>query len=141
MVLLQARDSITRHFRAVLRRHDLTEQQWRVLRAISTAGQTEVTNIAEASFLHAPSVTRILKELENRNLVSRKVSSQDRRVWIVKLTAKGHRLIDAIAPVARAIYADIRARYGVKEIEQLEAMLIKFAEVLYAAPPFGDQAP
>src|SRR5208283_3623306 len=35
MSLLRAREAVMRHFRPSLRRHGLTEQQWRILRALA----------------------------------------------------------------------------------------------------------
>jgi len=35
MSLLRAREAVMRQFRPSLRRHDLTEQQWRILRALA----------------------------------------------------------------------------------------------------------
>ena len=40
-LLLQARESVIAHFRPILKAHGLTEQQWRVLRALVDAGPLE----------------------------------------------------------------------------------------------------
>ncbi|MCP4224610.1 MAG: homoprotocatechuate degradation operon regulator HpaR, partial [Actinomycetia bacterium] len=52
MALLQARESAMRLFRPLLAEHDLTEQQWRVLRALAGARRgVEVTTLADHTFL------------------------------------------------------------------------------------------
>ena len=43
MSLLRAREAVMRQFRPSLRRHDLTEQQWRILRALASIDAIEVT--------------------------------------------------------------------------------------------------
>src|SRR5665647_1001577 len=51
MALLRARESVMRHFRPSLRAHGLTEQQWRILRALSSHGEIEVTELAVVAYL------------------------------------------------------------------------------------------
>ena len=59
MALLKARERAMRVFRPVLADHDLTEQQWRVLRALSSAStELDIGEIADATFLLGPSLTR-----------------------------------------------------------------------------------
>src|SRR6478609_9362101 len=71
MSLLRARESVMRHFRASLRRFGITEQQWRVLRALTSGERFEVTELAEATFLLPSSLSRILKDLDERGLIQR----------------------------------------------------------------------
>ena len=58
MSLLRAREAVMRHFRASLRQHGLTEQQWRILRALAAIDTIEVTELARAAFLLGPSLSR-----------------------------------------------------------------------------------
>jgi hypothetical protein len=53
MALLCSREAVMRHFRPALRAFDLTEQQWRVLRALSSIPASEITNLARATYLAA----------------------------------------------------------------------------------------
>jgi hypothetical protein len=43
MALLRAREAVMRQFRPSLRQHGLTEQQWRILRALAGVDAIEVT--------------------------------------------------------------------------------------------------
>jgi len=45
MALLRARESVMSHFRPILRDHDITEQQWRVIRALHGSGGVEYKKI------------------------------------------------------------------------------------------------
>ena len=71
MALLRARESVMRHFRPSLQAASLTEQQWRALRALNGQKEIDATRLASATFLLAPSLTRILRDLEGRGLVPR----------------------------------------------------------------------
>ena len=42
MALLRAREAVMRQFRPILRQHGLTEQQWRILRALAAVDAIEV---------------------------------------------------------------------------------------------------
>src|SRR5665213_746389 len=85
MTLLRAREAVMRHFRPALRHFGITEQQWRILRALASVGEIEVLALAEATFLLAPSLSRILKDLEQRELIVRRGSSEDMRRGIVAI--------------------------------------------------------
>src|SRR5258706_4950270 len=73
MSLLRAREAVMRHFRPSLRSHGLTEQQWRILRALASIDQVEVTELARIAYLLGPSLSRILRDLEARRLIERRV--------------------------------------------------------------------
>src|SRR5690554_3220037 len=72
MSLLRAREAVMQHFRASLRQYDITEQQWRVLRALTSVYEIEMSELAKATFLLAPSLSRILQDLEARGLIKRR---------------------------------------------------------------------
>ena len=83
MSLLKARESVMQRFRSSLRLFNITEQQWRVLRALSSVESIEVTVLAKATFLLAPSLSRILKDLEERHLVIKTPVAKDLRRSLV----------------------------------------------------------
>src|SRR3979490_2791424 len=110
MSLLRAREAVMRQFRPSLRNHGLTEQQWRILRALTAVDAIEVTELARVAFLLGPSLSRILRDLEARHLIERKVAKADLRRGVVSISAKGVKLIEAVAPSSEAIYAPITTR-------------------------------
>ena len=95
MSLLRAREAVMRHFRPSLRNHGLTEQQWRILRALASIDAIEVTELAHVAFLLGPSLSRILRDLEARHLIERR----------------------------EAIYDAITRRYGARKLAELQDML------------------
>ncbi len=123
MSLLRAREAVMRQFRPSLRNHGLTEQQWRILRALTSVDQIEVTELARVAFLLGPSLSRILRDLEARQLIERKAAETDLRRAVVSISAKGMKLIEAVAPSSEAIYAEITRRYGARKLAELHEML------------------
>ena len=123
MSLLRAREAVMRQFRPSLRDHGLTEQQWRILRALASVDTIEVTELARVAFLLGPSLSRILRDLESRQLIDRRVAKADLRRGMVSISPMGLQLIEAVAPSSEAIYADISRRYGARKLRELQDML------------------
>ena len=123
MSLLRAREAVMRHFRASLRDHGLTEQQWRILRALASVDTIEVTELARVAFLLGPSLSRLLRDLEARQLIERKVAKADQRRGLVSISGRGLKLMKTVAPSSEAIYAAITKRYGARKLAELQDML------------------
>src|SRR3954465_2668437 len=123
MSLLRAREAVMRQFRPSLRNHGLTEQQWRILRALTAVDTIEVTELARVAFLLGPSLSRILRDLEARDLIERRTAEADLRRGVVSISPKGLKLIEAVAPTSEAIYAEITSRYGTRKLAELQDML------------------
>jgi homoprotocatechuate degradation regulator HpaR len=123
MSLLRAREAVMRHFRASLRVHGLTEQQWRILRALASVDTIEVTELARVAFLLGPSLSRILRDLEARHLIERRTAKTDLRRGVMSISPKGLKLIEVVAPSSEAIYAAITRRYGARKLAELQDML------------------
>ena len=113
MALLQAREATMRLFRPILAERGLTEQQWRVLRALAaSAAPLEVGELAEVTFLLGPSLSRILTNLEGRGLVARRTVQSDQRRAEISLSRQGLALVAEVAPTSEATYNRIEAAFG-----------------------------
>tara|TARA_B100000929_G_scaffold187015_1_gene148023 strand:+ start:360 stop:833 length:474 start_codon:yes stop_codon:yes gene_type:complete len=131
MALLRAREATMRRFRPHLADHRLTEQRWRVLRALNAAeSPLDVGEVAERTFLLAPSLSRILTDLDGLGLVNRMADIVDRRRALLSLTDEGRRLVDRVAPASEAIYGQIEQRFGADRLEALLADLRDLEDVL-----------
>ncbi|MDC1302166.1 homoprotocatechuate degradation operon regulator HpaR [bacterium] len=129
MALLQAREAAMQLFRPLLAEHDLTEQQWRVLRALSASDEPlEVGAIVDATFLLAPSLSRILKDLDGRNLVRRSPVATDQRRAEISLTEHGYALVASVAPQSEAIYNQIEEAFGDKALQRLLRQLAELRD-------------
>ncbi len=138
MALLLARESTMRRFRPLLADHGLTEQQWRVLRALAASDHPiEVTVLADRTALLAPSITRIVARLVDDGLIHRNAVPSDARRSVLGLTAKGRRLVARIAPKSEATYADIEAAFGT---ERLAALLTELHELAAIIEPDTQEA-
>ncbi|MDD9730700.1 homoprotocatechuate degradation operon regulator HpaR [Mameliella sp. AT18] len=119
IALLRAREAVMERFRPMLRDIDVTEQQWRVLRVVQEAEEIDATQLARAACVLAPSLTRILKSLESRGLITQGRDKNDRRRTLVRLTEAGDALLHEAGLVSAKIYAEIEAKLSAERIADL----------------------
>lgn len=139
MLLLRGREAVMRCFRPSLLEHGVTEQQWRVLRALSAVDEMEVTVLANATYLLAPSLSRILKDLQRRGLVRRRSDRHDLRRNLVAISPKGNELIDTLSPRSEAIYAEICRRFGQENFDRLQGLLRELESQLQTNMPIDPE--
>jgi homoprotocatechuate degradation regulator HpaR len=123
MALLRAREAVMERFRPSLRAHDLTDQQWRVLRALFDHGQKDLGELAEMCCLLKPSITRIIRTMETRELLKKQADNKDQRRTIVSITSDGRKLIAQVGPHSQQVYREIEAEFGTEALEELYSKL------------------
>ncbi len=95
----------------------VTEQQWRVLRALLERGPMEPRDLVEACNISSPSLAGVLARMDELGLVGRERIDHDQRRVLVSLTAKSRELARRLAPKISAVYETIEARVGIEFIE------------------------
>ncbi|MBC3489475.1 homoprotocatechuate degradation operon regulator HpaR [Pseudomonas taiwanensis] len=123
LTLLQAREAAMAFFRPSLNEHDLTEQQWRVIRILSQQGELESHQLAHQACILKPSMTGVLSRLERDGIVLRQKSQQDQRRVFVSLTEHGQALFAAMSGDMERNYQKIHAQFGQEKMDQLIALL------------------
>ncbi len=123
MALLQAREAVMSHFRPMLDAHGVNEQQWRVVRVLAEAGPLDASDVAERANILAPSLTRMIKSMVERGLITTARDERDARRVILTLAPAGQELLRAALPEQKRIYAEIEARFGAERMEVLIDLL------------------
>lgn len=123
MQLLRARELVMQRFRPHLQAHGLTEQQWRVIRALAETRSLEISELSARCCILPASLSRILPKLAEDKLVSRTSNHHDQRRVIVSLTSEGRQLFRRIAPQSERIYAALAAEAGAERLERLSSAL------------------
>lgn len=127
IVLLRAREIVMARFRPILADYNITEQQWRVLRVLHESGTLDAKELANQACVLSPSLTRIVKTLSERKLISRRKDKGDGRKLFLQIAPAGLTVIEKVTPDARRIYKEIDESYGVEDMNQLLDMLEKLA--------------
>jgi len=119
IALLRVREAVMVRFRPHLANYDITEQQWRVIRSVAEAEEIEATTISEESCILMPSLSRILKALEAKGILTRSKVVRDGRRQNIRLTQKGQSLFEEMAPKSAEIYREIESACGKTNIDKL----------------------
>lgn len=138
LLLLQAREAVMARFRAILNRHGVTEQQWRVIRALLDESPLEPRQICERCQLLSASAAGVLARMEELGLVKRERMPSDQRRVLVSITPKSRSIARRVAPLADAQYARIEREVGAERLAQVYATLDDLIERLGALPEGDD---
>ncbi len=106
VTLLGTADRVRSTLSAVTGAHEVTLQQYNVLRILRGAGPAGLPTLEIAARMieDNPGVTRLLDRLESRGLVRRVRCPEDRRQVLCHATAEALRALDALeGPLAEAI--------------------------------------
>lgn len=99
-LLTRAERLAARRVQSVLAEYDCTVEAWRVLDLLADGEGHHMTALAEHAFLPAPTLTKLVDQLVDQNLVFRRIDPADRRRVLAHLTPRGsdrHRLLaDAV---------------------------------------------
>jgi homoprotocatechuate degradation regulator HpaR len=123
MTLLETREAVMKKFIPSLKEHNLTPQQWRVIRALEHESDIDITTLATRCHLLTPSLSRIINHLVKENIIQRQSADSDQRRSKISLTELGQELFDKVAPASAERYADIESKYGVRKLELLYELL------------------
>ncbi len=130
ILLLKTRENTVAQIKPVLNQHDLTEQQWRVIRELHKHGQLNAQRLAEESGILSPSLSRILARFTDDGVVVRKVDRQDQRAQSIRLSAKGKRLHSRIHPRIEKLYQSISKNLGSDKLSRLQGLLRQVSDGL-----------
>lgn len=123
LTLLQAREAAMAFFRPLLNEHQLTEQQWRVIRILRQQGELESHQLAHLACILKPSMTGVLARLERDGIVRRRKSSEDQRRVFVNLTEQGQQCFVEMSAGMESKYQKIQEQFGEEQLQQLLELL------------------
>lgn len=123
IALLRARETVMGPIREMLSQSDINEQKWRVLRVLDERGPCELTQVAKDACLLLPSLTRIIRAMEEEGLATRATDPEDRRKTIATITDVGRALIVAHMAESNAIFARLERDFGHEKLEELLDLL------------------
>ena len=137
LLLLQAREAVMARFRGILNANGVTEQQWRVIRALLDESPLEPRQICERCQLLSASAAGVLARMEDLGLVRRERLASDQRRVQVSITARSRAIARRVAPLAEAEYAQLEKAIGSARLAQVYATLDDLLARLAALPGEG----
>lgn len=139
LLLLQARECVLASFRPILNRNGVTEQQWRIVRALAETGPLEPRQIVLRCGISSPSLAGVLARMTELGLVQRDRLDSDLRRQHVSLTDTGRALITRMAPLVEDTYADIERRVGPERLQALQTSLDELISLMQPAKEATDE--
>ena len=118
----------------------MTEQQWRIIRALLEAqGPLEPRHIGHLCRISSPSLAGVLARMDELGLVLRQRVVDDQRRVMVSLSPRSRALARLMAPQIEAMYECLEAHIGPDVVRRFYASLDELIRMLGALPePEGD---
>jgi DNA-binding MarR family transcriptional regulator len=132
VALLRTADLIRRNVGAVVEAHDITPQQYNVLRILRGAGEKGLPTleIVERLIEETPGITRLIDRLEAKKLVSRERCLTDRRQVFCRITRDGLKLLTKLDAPLNNVEEETLGTLKKRELDELIALLDRAREGL-----------
>ncbi|MGC8743054.1 MAG: MarR family winged helix-turn-helix transcriptional regulator [Verrucomicrobiia bacterium] len=114
--LLRVADTLWEESRLFFSKYNISPSQFNILNLLyeNREAMTQI-ELSRRLLTHRSNVTGLLKRLETRKLITRKVSKSDKRATHVQLTARGKTIVDKILPEFRKITSELFENIDIKE--------------------------
>ena len=114
---------LVNQFQQRIKAYNITTEQWSVLYQVYQEEGVIQKTIAERLYKDKPTITRLLAQLENKQLIRRTAGIRDRRSVTVSVTAAGAELIHQTYPLERQLMAEVKSGIGESSYEELLMLL------------------
>ncbi|CAD5932493.1 MarR family winged helix-turn-helix transcriptional regulator [Streptomyces cyaneofuscatus] len=129
-LLTRAERLAARRIQSVLDAYDCSVDAWRVLDLLSGDEGRGMTALAEDAALPAPTLTKLIDQLVDQNVVFRRVDPADRRRVLVQLTPRGLRRRRQLSRAVRAEWGPTSPGLTEDEENQLMPLLGRLSGAL-----------
>ena len=108
-------------------RHGVTPTQLSVLKLLAEIGDLSLGTLSKEIRAHNSTVTGIVDRMEAAGLVERARSDEDRRVWIIRLTAAGRKVAERARVSPWDVLRQALAELSPSDQEKLTSLMRKVA--------------
>lgn len=121
-----------RHFTTKqLKKYKLSTQGWLILTVIGRFAPLSPSDLADRTSVGRDKISRIVDQLVDSGLVSRRTDDDDRRRVVLNLLAKGRRVCDELELVARQIETGVLDGLSPSERSTLQQLLAKIEQATH----------
>ncbi|MGO4326080.1 MarR family winged helix-turn-helix transcriptional regulator [Cupriavidus sp. 2TAF22] len=125
--LNKARNLVLMEMDAALKELDITAQQMGIVLSLSRGTATTPFELSKLLVIDSGLMTRMLDKLEQKGLLARSRSIEDRRVVNLELTDKGRAVAARIPEIAPEVLNARLKDFSTAEFEEFLRLLDKFA--------------
>jgi DNA-binding MarR family transcriptional regulator len=98
---------VTRIINIYLKSYNITTEQWSILRTLNESDYITQRQLSERADKDQATLTKILDLLEKHGFVERVPNPEDRRSFLIKITEKGTKLAEKVAPYLEGIFTKV----------------------------------
>ncbi|MFC3614981.1 MarR family winged helix-turn-helix transcriptional regulator [Lutimaribacter marinistellae] len=138
-LLAAASEAASAQFHAHVREQGVRVPEWRILACLHDQDGQMVTRLAGYALIEQSRLTKIIAQMEDRGLVTRRGDSKDRRRVRVFLTPAGRELADRLVADARHHEADLLQRLRGSDGARIKPALRAILQNLSQADPAEQQ--
>jgi DNA-binding MarR family transcriptional regulator len=123
-------------FSTTMGENELTPRQFAVLKAVARMENPSQTLLVQETGIDRSTIADIVRRLIKKGLLQRRRTTQDARMYAVKLTAAGRGLLEAAEPAARHTEEKL---LGVLPATQRTAMIHALSTIVANLEPAGEE--
>ena len=138
VALARCASSVSRVSARDIQRYGLTQAQFAVLEVLYHRGPLPLCTIGEKLLVTSGNITYVANQLEKAGWLRRHRSSDDRRVTLAHLTARGEALMERHFPSHAETMALATKALSVREQDQLAKLLKKWGKSVMKKGDGGD---
>ena len=125
--LMRTASMLSGPVKALFQKYGITEAQFNVLRILLGAREGELPSesIGQRLVARSPDVTQLIDRLQNKSLVKRNRSRDDRRVVKVRITPQGRDLVGILNPQVERLLPSLFSHMKPGDLARLNAFLVQ----------------
>lgn len=125
MELIRTADELRGYFTAFYEPHEITPQQYNVLRILRGAHPKSLPTmeVAERMVEKTPGITRLLDRLVEKGLVARERPADDRRRVLISISSDGMALLSTLEESVQEVTTAVLNGLSGNQVEQLQTIL------------------
>lgn len=109
-------------------RFDLSITEWRIIAILGRYADISANEVAQKGALDKVAVSRAVKRLLEREVLTRHIASDDRRRSVLALSPSGQSVYEAVAPAAIALEQRLLDALTPDEQAQLKEVIAKLSQ-------------
>ncbi|MBN6188830.1 MarR family transcriptional regulator [Aneurinibacillus sp. BA2021] len=104
---VQTGRNITRFLTLCLKNHDITPEQWTVIKRLADQDGISQKELSRNVDKDQATLTRILDILERKELIQKQMNKEDRRSFLIYLTDRGRAIKEELYPLVEEMFEQV----------------------------------
>ena len=117
--------TLKNEFNAILELEEFTNGEFLLLKSIAIYGHKKISEIAKELCVSMPYVTSLADKMLERGYIERTQSREDRRIIVIKLTARGKKVYNKLDAIVHKYLEKKFNKLTISELQAFEKILQK----------------